>query len=164
MFRRATEIDPKYALAYAQLAYAYASIALFTEADPIWVERTKEALRMASQLDPSLAETHVVRHLILYSAYEGFQIEPAFRELQLARELNPSVGHFERGSMLLHLAVESAIRELQRELQRALAIDPTDSGIQGELANAYAYLCMPEEAVATHRKFFGRPAPVEAFF
>ena len=158
MFQRAAEVDPTYALAYAQLAYSYTIVALFHESDPVWIEHARQALGRASALDSNLAETHVVRHLMLYSAYEGFKIDEAAREVRLAQQIDPSVGHFELGSLYLHLGLEASLRELEQ----ALAIDPTDTAIQSELAVCYASLCRYDEAIAWNRKFFGRLGPREA--
>jgi len=158
MFQRAVEIDPAYALAHAQLAHSYTLVALFHESDPVWIERARQALGRASSLDSNLAETHVVRHLMLYSAYEGFRIDEAAREVRLAQQIDPSVGHSELGSLYLHLGLDAAIRNLER----AIETDPTDTGAQNELIVTYSYLCRYDEALAAQQKFFGRSGASEA--
>src|SRR6266851_6503996 len=122
-FKKAIEADPTLALAHAQLAYAYASKAVFFEpTEPVWAERAKEEINRAQTLDPQLAETHLVRFQLLFSVYEGYQGEAAVRELLSAQQLNPNVGHGELAYLYLHLGLEALGA---RELQRATEIDPT---------------------------------------
>src|SRR5437667_7124910 len=67
-FKKAIEADPNFALAHAQLAFAYASKAIFIEpTEPVWVERAKDEINRAQTLDPQLAETHLARVLLLCS-------------------------------------------------------------------------------------------------
>jgi serine/threonine-protein kinase len=125
LFKKAIEADPGFALAHAQLAYAYATRAVFLDpTQPTWVQRANEEIKRAQELDPQLAETHVVRFQLLYSEFEGYNGEAAVRELLLAGQLNPNVGHKELAYMYSHLGLEDlAARELARELE----IDPTSS-------------------------------------
>jgi serine/threonine-protein kinase len=122
-FKQAIEADPNFALAHAQLAYTYATTAVFFEpTEPVWAERAKEEINQAQTLDPQLAETHLARFQLLYSVYEGYQGEAAIREVLLAQQLNPNVGHGELAYLYLHLGLEDLGA---RELQRAFEIDPT---------------------------------------
>src|SRR4029453_18352298 len=53
LFKKALEADPDYALAHAQLAYAYAWMALFVEPrQPRWAELVEEEIDRAQRLDP----------------------------------------------------------------------------------------------------------------
>ena len=62
LFKKAIEADPNFALAHAQLAYAYAWTAIIIEpTEPVWAERAKEEINRAQALDPQLAETHLAR-------------------------------------------------------------------------------------------------------
>jgi tetratricopeptide (TPR) repeat protein len=122
-FTQAIEADPNFALAHAQLAYTYATTAVFFEpTEPVWAERAKEEINQAQTLDPQLAETHLARFQLMFSQYEGYQGEAAVREVLLAQQLNPNVGHGELAYLYLHLGLEDLGA---RELQRAFEIDPT---------------------------------------
>ncbi len=127
-FKKAIEADPNFALAHAQLAYAYALEAVFVETtEPVWAERAKEEINRAQALDPLLAETHLARYVLLFSVSEGYQGEAAVREVLLAQQLNPNVGHGELGYLYTHLGLEDLAA---RELQRAHDIDPTSEFVK----------------------------------
>jgi len=155
LFKQAISADPQYALAHAQLAYAYAWMAIFIELDPVWVEYARQEMRQAEALDSQLAETHVARHLILWSAYEGYQTEAAIHELLLAQQLNPSIGHLELGVIYWHNGLED---QASRELQRALEIDPTSEKVKEELYNSTILSGRTDEALAVQQRFFN-PGP-----
>ncbi|MEP6947127.1 MAG: winged helix-turn-helix domain-containing protein [Acidobacteriota bacterium] len=126
-FKKAIEVDPNYALAHAQLAYAYAWTAMFIDAErPEWAKLANKEIETAQALDPQLAEPHVAKALLLWGSYDGFQYEAAIRELLLAQQLNPSVGHADLAAIYQHIGLETLG---DRELQRSLEIDPTSEKI-----------------------------------
>lgn len=151
MFGKALEADPKYALAHAQLAYADAWMALFVDPNPAWVERAKQSLARAEALDSQLAELHLVRYELAWSAYEGFQIDRAIEELQLAQKLNPSVGHEHRGVLLAHLGLDEPAL---REMRRAMEIDPQSQIIRSRMLETYDLLVRPQEALKAQQNLF----------
>jgi TolB-like protein len=70
-FKKAVELDSKYALAYAQLGYAYMWMANFTDPDNnVWVGLAQTALSEAETLDPLLAEIHEARFEYYFSKLE----------------------------------------------------------------------------------------------
>jgi len=144
MFGKAIEADANYALAHAQLAYSYAWMALFVDPSSSWVERAKASLSRADALDPQLAESHLVRYELAWSAFEGFNIDRAIEELRLAQKLNPSVGHDHLGILLAHIGLEDpAIREMRR----ALEIDPQSDVVRSRVVEAYDLVVRPQEAL-----------------
>jgi tetratricopeptide (TPR) repeat protein len=152
MFTKAIEADPKYALAHAQLAYTYAWMALFADPNPSWVERAKASLARAEALDPQLAESHLTRYELAWSAYEGFNIDRAIQELQFAQKLNPSIGHEHLGILLAHLGLEEpAIREMRR----ALEIDPQSEVVRSRLVEIYDLVVRPKESLRESEELFG---------
>jgi serine/threonine protein kinase len=128
LFKSAIDADPNFALAHARLAYCYAVLAVFIEpTQPSWVEHAKEEINRAQELDPQLAETHLARFQLLYSEFEGYQGEAAAREVRLANQLNPNVGHAELAYMYSHLGLEDLAA---RELARAFEVDPTSDALK----------------------------------
>jgi eukaryotic-like serine/threonine-protein kinase len=136
-FKKAIEIDSNYALAHAQLAYAYVWTALFIEtADPKWADLARSEIKQAQELGPNLAETHVTHALLLWSAYEGFQTEAAIRELIVARQLNPNYSSPDLAALYGHIGLED---QASRELQHALEVDPTSQNLK-DLKTILPYL------------------------
>jgi TolB-like protein len=127
-FEKAIEADPNFALAHAQLAYAYAVLAVFIEpTQPAWMQHAKEEIDRAQALDPQLAETHLARFQLLYSEFGDYQAEAAAREVLSANQLNPNVGHGELAYMYAHLGLEDLA---VRENGRAIEIDPTSEALK----------------------------------
>lgn len=149
-FKKAIETDPDYALAHAQLANAYIWMANFIDEQTVWADRAREEINRADALDPQLAETHVARHYLLGSAYEGWQTEAAVRELLLAQRLNPNVGHVELGSIYYHLGLEDLG---DRAYQRALDIDPTSEHVKFMIHAHIRLVNKYDEWHATYQKF-----------
>ncbi|MGH8630019.1 MAG: hypothetical protein ACREU7_04535, partial [Burkholderiales bacterium] len=160
-FQKATELDARYALARAHLAYCYAWMALFIEPqNREWFHRYNAEIERAWQLDPDLAEIHVARHEVLWSAYSGFKIEEAIRELQQAQQLNPSIGHSQLGVLYSHLGlVEPAVRRLER----ALEIDPTSAFNQERLIEHFALTARHQDSIAAAERFSRRPRTLLAY-
>src|SRR6266436_5282567 len=127
-FKRAIGVDPKYALAHAQLAFAYVWTAQFIEpANSKWGNLAREEIKRSQDLGPNLAETHLANALLLWSAYDGYQNNAAIRELLLAKQLNPNTGHGELPALYGHIGLED---QASQELQRALNIDPTSQSLK----------------------------------
>jgi tetratricopeptide (TPR) repeat protein len=148
-FKRAIEADPNFALAHAQLAYTYATIAVFIEpTEPAWAERAKEEINLAQTLDPQLAEIHLARAQLLFSAFEGYQGKAAVREASLAQQLNPDTGHAELAFLYLHLGL---VDLGSSELQRAADIDPTSEFVKGLTVLKYVVGSTYDE-YAAHRE------------
>jgi len=122
LLRRAIEIDPNYAAAYAALAETY-----FTAASMGWAESPSEAVGRAEDmankalaLDGSDVRAHVIlgRIHIFYQRYEQARVE-----MDRAIALNPNDAHAlaGRGNIRMWLGeTDAAIKDLEL----ALRIDP----------------------------------------
>jgi len=136
-FKTSIEADPNYALAHAQLAFAYVWTALFIEtADPKWANLARGEIKRSQELNPQLAETHLANGLLLFTAYEGFQNDAAIREFLLAKQLNPNSSHGELAAIYGHIGLEDLA---SHESQRAQDIDPTSESLKA-LTGVLAYL------------------------
>ena len=127
-FKRAIEIDPKYALSHAKLSFAYAWTAAAIEpSNSKWADLAREQLSQAQELDANLPETHFAHAYLLWTAYEGYQSEAAVRELMLARRIDPNSCSPDLPAILGHIGLDDLA---DRELQRALNIDPTSQSLK----------------------------------
>ncbi len=89
MYELATEADPKFALAWAQLGKTHAWIyRLDFDATPERLARARAAIDKAIALDPNLPETHIAQGLYFY--WGEWEFEKAITELNKARSIQPS--------------------------------------------------------------------------
>lgn len=160
LFKKAVEVDPNYALAHAQLGYTYTKIAVFLEENPAWIELAKQELAAAERLNPELADVHAARYFIAFSQYEGWQVETAFRELQLAQELDPNAAHLELGDLYAHVGAEEKAVE---EYETALKIDPNSDFIKEAYIAVTYQANLPDAAFELSRRFYNRP-PTGQYF
>ena len=157
-FKKAVELDPKYALAYADLGFTYMWMANFNDPDNgVWVGLALEALSQAEALDPQLAQIHDARFEYYFSKYGNWDLAQAAREGRQALALNPSVGHRAVGTIYDHLGLDEAMG--LREFQRDLEIDPTNTYVQYRLIESYQLYGKFDEAIEAQRRFFGTPGP-----
>lgn len=147
LLEQALKEDPKFALAQALLAYTYVFMSKVIDPDnPLWIERGRRALQRTEEIDPGLAEAHLVRSQMCGSW------EEAIRELKMAQALNPSIGHSELGVVYARLGLEE--RALH-ELNRGLEIDPGGDWTATHFLNGLADLGLYDEAIAVYPRLRG---------
>ncbi len=88
MFRRATELDPEYALAYAALADCCSFLAMYFEPSEENLQEADGASLRALELNSDLAEAHAARGLAVSL---GDRYEEAEQEFKKAIELDPTL-------------------------------------------------------------------------
>ena len=150
LFKKAIELDPGYALAHAHLGYAYTKMAVFQEDNPGLIEQAKQHLGHAERIDPQMAEVHLARYFILFSQYEGWQVEPAARELRVAQQLSPDVGHAELGDLWVHIGLEE---QAAKEYELALKFEPNNQDIRNGYVNSYFISGRPDEGLEASKRF-----------
>lgn len=123
-FRRATEVDPDYALAWASLGLAQAGRVINSDADPrVALQLARAAVQRAAALDPDLAEAQqALGHVRWLLEWDRAGAETALRR---ATALDPSFGlaHQSLGHMLSQSGRHA---EAQAEMRRARELDPLD--------------------------------------
>jgi len=149
-FDQAVAIDPKYALAHAGLADAYALLATFGYMPPR--EGSPKALQYARQamaLDPTLAEPHTT--IAYLSQTYSYDLEAAEVEFKRAIELNPSyaTAHQWYAEML---TCSGRFDEALAEFHRALELEPLSLPINWDLSRFYYMSRRYDESLAQHRK------------
>jgi TolB-like protein/Flp pilus assembly protein TadD len=150
-FQQAIKRDPKYALAYAGLADAYAFLASSTGEHPPgeWYPKAKEAALKALELDPALAEAHTSLgfFLLLYD----WNFAEAGREFKRAIELNAGYANAHDGNSFYFKATgqhEKAIRACIH----AQRMEPLSLFAKVSLGWAYYFARQYDRAVEQHQK------------
>jgi TolB-like protein/DNA-binding winged helix-turn-helix (wHTH) protein len=121
-FEQAVKFDPNYALAYADLGYAYWSLSnLGPRARKEVNPRAKEAVAKALAIDDTLAEAHTSLGFIRVTDYDWMGAEGAHKR---AIELNPNSGYAHQG-YAHYLRVMRRFDEAIAESKRAVELEPT---------------------------------------
>jgi serine/threonine-protein kinase len=156
-FKKAIEVDPDYALAHAQLAFAYVWTATFVEPEnPKWANLAREEIDRSQALGPQLPETHYARGLLLWTAYGGYQNEEAIRELLIAKRLDPHSARPDLAPIYQHCGLDDLAAA---ELKRALEIDPTSQSLK-DLTRIIPFLQgNPDEWLIAHQKLKPNASP-----
>jgi adenylate cyclase len=142
MYRRAIELDPDYAIAYAGLADALCVLFGSFGKGADCLTQGENAATRALELDPSLAEAHASHGLVL--TYQG-RFEEAERELKQATALDPAsfdaayhyarmlatAGRTEDGAKMYEVAAA-----LRPEDYQALALAPNMYEVSGHHEDA----------------------------
>jgi tetratricopeptide (TPR) repeat protein len=125
LYDEALRVDPKYAPAWAGLAFACARYSFqYFDADPKWAGRAEEAAARALEYGPYLAEAHQARAQVLSSQHQNFDFRRALPEARRALELSPNldIAHYWMGvGYGLHLGL---FDEGMRALGRAAEVNP----------------------------------------
>ncbi len=120
LFRRALELDPDFAPARVQLAFAYTRKSGIYGEGSSWLDAAIDEAEKALMLDPELAEAHAA----LADAYIGKGwMAKALERSRTAIEMGPNsaAGHVQLGRV--H-ALAGKIDEAYPPFQRALALNP----------------------------------------
>jgi TolB-like protein/Tfp pilus assembly protein PilF len=137
-YERAIEEDRNYALAYAGLSEAYATLGVFGYIAPIeGRHKAEEAARKALALDENLAEAHVVLGLG-YAEFAPYNFSLGDSELRHAIELSPSLAlaHFH---LAVSLSLQERLDESLAEYLKARELDPLSSVIARQTAIPYYF-------------------------
>jgi serine/threonine-protein kinase len=148
-FRRALELDPGFALAWAGLAECHNVRAGRGMAPPAEAfEEARAAALKALQLDDSVAEAHSALGLV--AAHEQ-DLRGGIQYLRHAIDLNPGLAsaHHQLGR-LYYCAERHA--EAQAAMLRALSLDPLSMVIHTAVGDAYYYAREYERSLVYYRK------------
>ncbi|MGE5177204.1 MAG: protein kinase domain-containing protein [Hyphomicrobiales bacterium] len=148
-YRRALELDPNYAPAWAGIAMCHLVRAGRGMAPPAEALReAREAAERALALDGSLAEAHAALGAV---AGDTMDLAGAIRHLKRAIELNPSLTSPHTGLGSIYFSIERH-REAQEEMLNALALDPLSMIIHTCVGDAYYYAREYERSLVYYRK------------
>jgi tetratricopeptide (TPR) repeat protein len=126
LLEKSTGIDPLFAAAQAQLAFAYGSKSfLFNATDPQWEDKAFAAIQRAEALDIESPEVHFVRSKLLWSHSHGFPHREALAEARRAYSIQPNLDEVwhHHAVILFHIG---HIQEAWREIEKCLSINPAN--------------------------------------
>jgi adenylate cyclase len=150
MCRRAVEIDPNYANAWALLALA--EVLLRANVGRQAGDGGLAAAERALALNPDLAEAHAVKARILS---EENRIDEASREMDIALQLDPESYEVNRDAALLKFR-QKQIEEAAVYWEKALTLEEGDFGSAGMLVTIYTALGKHEAAHRAAQKSLER--------
>jgi TolB-like protein/Flp pilus assembly protein TadD len=138
LYRQALARDPKFALAYARLAYSelyrHWYISPLTSAE---LAEVKSNIDRALTIAPALPDAHLALALFYYWGYRDY--DPALRELDRAVELQPNSAI----ARAFHAYVYRRRGEWEQSLvaaERAAELDPRDPSIPRDIGVTYMTL------------------------
>jgi serine/threonine-protein kinase len=134
--RQAIDLDPNYALAYAELANAYYSASNVYLPPNEAMPKSRAAAMKALALDETLAEAHAA--LAIVKSQYDWDWAGAGKEYQRALELNPNYATA-RHLYGVYLCLQGRPQEALVELKRARELDPLSSSIAVTAAWPYFY-------------------------
>jgi TolB-like protein/Tfp pilus assembly protein PilF len=148
MFRRAIEIDPEYALAYAGLADSCSLLYMNCDAREQNLTQGNVASRRALELGPDLAEAHLASGLV-HSLSQRFT--EAEREFEFAMKLDPklfeAVYHYGRARV-----AQGEFAEGAKLFERACGLRPDDFQAVFFLGQCFQGMGKKEQGLEMYRK------------
>jgi len=148
LFKRATELDPGYALAYAGLADCWSHIYLNSERRDEVRLQADAASRQAVELAPESAQAQASRAVTLYLGGASEEAEQAFEK---AIRLDP--GLFEAWYFYARQKFGAGdLPRAARYYEEAMRVRPDDFQAPLLVAQIYDDLSRPEDARASRRK------------
>jgi TolB-like protein/DNA-binding winged helix-turn-helix (wHTH) protein/Flp pilus assembly protein TadD len=148
-YEQAVEKDPTFALAYANLAMAYASIAGQPRAPKEVMPKAKAAALRAVQLDNNLGEAHAALGFV--NLYYDWDWQAAQREYGRAFELNPKYVLLRLPNSFF-LAAQGKADESLREVHEAQALDPINIGLRCSEGRLLYYAHRYDEAISRYQR------------
>ncbi len=144
-FEKATEVDPRYALAFAGLADCYVIYGDYDWMKPVDAfPKARQYALKAIEIDSRLAEPHVSLGAV-YNSYEGL-LTKSEEEFKKAIELKPS---YSTAHMWYGLLLNAMLRfeEGYKQIEQAGEFDPMSRLTALNLGWMLMYMGKPEEAI-----------------
>ena len=134
LYEQAIAVDPKFALAHAQLATVMGALFLIFEPQEAFKIKARAGAEESIRLKPDLGEGHMA--LAFYFDYIDRNYDAAAREYELARRVLPNDSILIRRIGLMHRR-QGHWREGLAEVERAASLDPRNLRSIGWLAGTY---------------------------
>jgi non-specific serine/threonine protein kinase len=148
LFRRACEIDPDYARAWAGVADCSSLMYMKWDATETQLEQAEEASRKALELGPDLAESHLARGLAVSLKQDYDEATAEFEEaLRLNPELFEAYYYFGRAC-----AAQQKPERAAELYEQACRLRPEDYVVPSLLGGTYKKLGRKNEAEGAFRR------------
>lgn len=139
LLEKSAALDPSFVPTQGYLALAYGNkSANYRANEPEWEEKGFAAAAKALALDPNAAEAHFARGTLLWRPSHGFPNREALAEFRAAFSARPDFAEawHQHALVLFHVGHLDAA---EREIQRALALDPGNTVARFRLAPIHVY-------------------------
>jgi serine/threonine-protein kinase len=148
-YDQAIQLDPNYALAYAERGEAWAFTGDFTGQRPTAYPKARSDAEKAVAIAPTLAEARAALGWVLCLA--DWKFTEGLAELRRAKELSPA--NPTANDLLARIIVYLGhFDEAERQARQAVELDPLSTVTQGNLARVLFYAGKLDEADAAARK------------
>lgn len=144
-FRRAIQVDDRYALAYAGLADSFHILSAYKILPPSeGYPMAREAALTALKIDATLAEAHAsLAHISMIYEWDWASAEKGYRR---AIELNPNIAALHHW-FAVYLRVRGRFEESLAELETALRLEPVSLIINCSLGAHFYFMRRPDLAI-----------------
>ena len=138
LFKKAVDLDSRFALAYASLGKAYTTIYFIYNPDPKVEAEAFVNIEKSLSIDPELAYAHSAKGDLSWTLSNGFPHEKAIKEYKRAIALNPNLveAHEGLGSVYFHIGL---FEQSLQELRTALILDPAGKFSRPRIARVHWY-------------------------
>jgi len=148
-YDQAIQLDPNYALAYAERGEAWALMGDLTGQRPNAYPKARADAEKAVAIAPDLAEARAALGWVLCLA--EWKFAEGLAELKRAKELSPA--NPTANDLLARIIVYlGRFNEAERQAREAVELDPLSTVTQGNLARVLFYAGKLDEAEAAARK------------
>jgi TolB-like protein len=148
-FDRAIELDPNYAVVYAERSEAWTLIGDLTGQRSTAYPKARSDAEKAVAIAPSLAEAHAALGWV--RAFAEWKFAEGLSELQRAKELSPA--NPTANDLLARVIVYTGrMEEAERQARQAVELDPLSAASQFQLGRVLFYAGKLDEAAAAGRK------------
>lgn len=130
-YEEAIRQDPRFALAYSQLAEAHAMLGIYYEPAREHLPLARQYAERALRLDPHLGEAHGTLGLV--DLVYDWDLRDADNELTTAESRFSAIHTLSCTSHLHHVMGSDNIRHAEEDMRRLLEFDPHSSTFIGEL-------------------------------
>ena len=149
-FNQAVVLDPKFALAWVEIARVHRFFAGYSLRDPKEeLASAKAATLRALELDENLGEAHLALAATKRDEWDWVGAE---REFKRALELNPNLAEA-HNRYAMYLSIMERHTEALAENKRAQELDPLRIGLRGNEANLLSLARRYDEAIEKQKQY-----------